>query len=178
MNDASSGRRSQAAALAEAFDQSFAIARAPDLPAWRDFLAVRISDAPYALPLADLGEIAPLGRITPLPGAAGACLGLAGLRGVITPVYDLRVLLDHPAPSGVARWLATLADARVALTFDAIEGHLRLPDASPVQFESDGRLIRGAVQTAAGLRPLVDISAVLAAIRRLARRIIDPTSDN
>jgi len=177
MNDVSSHLDSQASVLAQAFDRSFSLARTADLPAWSDFLAVRIAGAPYALPLADLGEIAPLGRITPLPDAAAACLGLAGLRSVITPVYDLRVLLGHPPAPGAGRWLTSLAGARVALAFDAIDGHLRLPGASPAQSEPDGRLVRDAVQTAAGLRPLVDVAAVLAAIRRLANRT-DPTSDH
>lgn len=177
MSETMSGLGSHAAALAEAFDRSFSMVRSAEVPAWSDFLAVRIGGDPYALPLGELGEITPLGRVTPLPDAPAACLGLAGLRSVITPVYDLRALLDYTPVPDSARWLATLAHASVAVAFDAIEGHLRLPASAVAPHEPDGRLVRDAVRTEAGLRPILDIPAALSAIGRLAGRT-DPTSDH
>lgn len=164
----------QARALAEAFDRGFAVARpaAPSKPS--DYLIVRIGGDPHAVPLLELAELVPLPRLTALPGSPAECLGLAGVRGVAVPVYDLRVLLGYAAGGETAPWLAILAAARVALTFDAVEGYLRLPDedvgAGTADDASARRHVRHALRAADTMMPVLDTGSLLAAIRSLAPR--------
>lgn len=171
MSEADPARSSRARELARAFDRSFAIARPAAPPALRDFLAIRVGGDSHAIALMEIAKLVPLGKLTALPGSPAECLGLAGVRGAVVPVYDLRALLGYPVGANTAPWLAILAGARVALTLDAIDGHLRLSDsgmsgAAPTGHSSH---IRHVVKTQDAVLPLVDIGSVLEAIRGLSR---------
>jgi chemotaxis signal transduction protein len=107
--------------------------------------------------------------IVPYPSRAAGALGLAAVRGIVAPVYDLRVLLGHARASGPPpRWLLLArAPEPVALAFDQLESYLRLPPrlvSSPEVEEHARRHVRGAVRSAEGVRPLIDVAAILAAI--------------
>ena len=164
----------RAAQLRRDFDRAFAEppARRPEAPV--DLLAIRLGTQPYALRLAEVAGLFVDKKLTRLPNSRPEFLGLAGFRGSVVPVYDLRLLLGH-AGAAAPRWLVTAAAGVVALAFDGFDGHLRLPQeaiAQPQRSAAVRRHVRGLVQAgaerspaAAGLlRPIVDLASVLEAI--------------
>ncbi|HUB07209.1 MAG TPA: chemotaxis protein CheW [Myxococcales bacterium] len=156
---------SAAAALRAAFDRSFAEAPAPAGPATEDLLAISIEGQPYALRLSELAGLFADRRVSPLPSPVPELLGLAGLRGRLLPVYDLRRMLGH-SPTRDCRWLVVAAAAPVALAFDELEGHVRLareaiaaaPAAHPEHLPE--------IAMRPTPRPVLRLASVLAAIQR------------
>lgn len=172
MSNRDPGLTTGARALAQAFDRSFAAVRAANPPLLRDFLAVRVGGDPYAIALADIAELVRRGRLTPLPNTPAECLGVAGLRGAVTPAYDLCVLLGYSSAAGAARWLAVIARARAALAFDEVEGLLRLREdalAGLGDAERPRRHLSGALQSNAVVRPVIDMGSIVETIGRVAR---------
>lgn len=145
----------RAAALRAQFDHGFAVAPSDDAAATTDYLAIRAGAAPHALRLADLAGLFADHRIAPLPSDVPGLLGLAGFRGAIVPVYDLRRLLGC-STAAPPRWLVIAACEPVGFAFDALDGHLRLTAA-----DLTGALIGGPVP-----RPVIDVAALVAALPR------------
>ena len=114
-------------------------------------------------------------KFTRVPHAAPEFLGIAGFRGSVVPVYDLRVLLGC-AGGEAPRWLVVAANSPVALAFDGFDGHLRLAlDAIAPQGpgESTRPHVRELVCVAASdspLRSLIDLDSVVASIQQRVRR--------
>src|SRR4051812_7736160 len=82
--------------LKRAFDGSFAAAPQRRDADTEDFLAIRLGCDPYALRLREIGGLFADRRISALPSGIVELLGIAGFRGTILPVYDLRMLLGYP----------------------------------------------------------------------------------
>ncbi len=66
-------------------------------------LAYRLGDEAYVSPLEQVTEILPLPSLTPLPLAQPWVLGIANLRGELTPVFDLLGVLGRGAVGQDAR---------------------------------------------------------------------------
>lgn len=161
----SSGFEGRAASLRQAFDAGFAAPRPVDPTPTEDFLAIRVGAEACALRLAEVAGLHADKKITRLPGAAAALLGIAGFRGTILPVYSLAGLLGRP-PEQAPRWLAVASGASIALGFEGFEGHLRIARAAvlPGQ-EAEGRFYgRSYVRAGDVLCPVIDLTAVIAAI--------------
>jgi len=141
--------------LRRSFDQAFAEApRVADATA-EDILAIRLGGNPYALRLSDIAGLHCDRKVVPVPSPVPALLGVASLRGVIAPIYDLGALLGY-APVTGPRWFALArGDKAIGLAFAIFEAHLRLPRAS----FSDG-----AVQAAGVVRRIIHMASVLEAI--------------
>jgi purine-binding chemotaxis protein CheW len=160
-----------AARLRRDFDRAFAepprVRRGPSL----DLLAIRLRGEPYALHLAGIAGLFADKPVTRLPTGVPEFLGIAGFRGNVVPVCDLRALLGY-AGDDAARWLVVLAARPVALAFDGFDGYLRLPRESIAQSTapSQTHVSELARETGGALRSLVDLDSVLAAIRRRARQ--------
>ena len=113
--------------LQREFDEGFARpagARHADSAA---YLLVRASGVALALPARALRGLEKGRAVVPLPGARGALLGVAGVRGQLVPAYGLGPLVSG-APAGGAAWLA-LASGRelVGLAFDELVGLFDVP---------------------------------------------------
>ncbi len=61
------------------------------------FVKVRVGSEMYALPIASVLEVAELGDLTALPGAAAGVLGLRNFHGQVLPVFDLAHVLGSSA---------------------------------------------------------------------------------
>ena len=63
-------------------------------------LVFRVGSYEYGIPVAEMREIARVGELRSIPGAAGGIIGFTALRGRLMPVFDLRERLGvpHPAP--------------------------------------------------------------------------------
>jgi chemotaxis signal transduction protein len=163
---------SRALEMRTEFDRSFAAAPRTEQVTLQDFLAIRVGADPYAIRLADIAGLFADRRITRLPSADPAFLGIAGLRGAVVPVYELGAFLGY-RPGEAWRWLLLIGGATLALAFESFEGHLRVPRASlaaqvgragPQDFIQDVLHVVGAV------RPIVQVTARLNAIEQAAQR--------
>jgi purine-binding chemotaxis protein CheW len=163
----------RATELRQAFDRSFAetpVARATELD---DLLDIRVALDPYAIHLDQVIGVFADKPVTALPGSFPELLGIAGFRGAIIPVYDLRTLLGYPR-GGSQRWLIlTAGETRIALAFDQFEGHTRVARTAIAQDsggETQRHHVREVVRTAEFIRPIVHLPSILEAIRKRARQ--------
>ena len=155
----------RAAEMRHAFDRTFAEPPRTELRETESFLAVRLGDDPYAIRLTETAGLFSDRKVTRLPSPVPELRGVAGLRGAVLPVYDLAALLGY-APASAARWLVVAKSAPVAFAFEVFEGQLRIDTAAVASH--DGATVREHVREAAlaadMVRPIVNLSSVLAAI--------------
>ncbi|HEX4227291.1 MAG TPA: chemotaxis protein CheW [Bryobacteraceae bacterium] len=79
----------------------------------------------YAIELRELAEAIPLGRCTPVPGAAAAFLGVINLRGELRPVVDLgRMVLNIENETSRSGFVLMLRrpGREIGLKVDRLEG--------------------------------------------------------
>ncbi len=162
----------RAADLRRAFDQSFAEARREQVVELESLLAIRVAGDPYGLRLGELTGLHACPRVTPLPTGVSSLLGIAGFRGILVPVYDLRVLLGYPQ-AGSPRWVALAHEesSAVGLAFDALEGQLRVAR-DAITLRSGGApatFVREVVSADAVVRPVVHVPSVLDVITQRMR---------
>src|ERR1039458_7695948 len=86
---------SKAAALRQAFDQSFALPPPPASQEVEDLLAIRVAGNPYAIRLRDIAGIVAGRKVVPVPAVRLDLLGLAGIRGGVVPVFGLASILGY-----------------------------------------------------------------------------------
>jgi chemotaxis signal transduction protein len=166
MIEAASQMAQRAAELRRAFDHGFAEPPSTGKSAYHDLLAIRLDEQHFALHLSDIAGLFADKKITPVPGASGFLLGIAGFRGVIAPVYDLQRLLGCPAVRN-PRWLVMAASASVGFAFAAFDGLLRVPASAitPHQQEDAQGITSGVVQDTGVPRPIIELSRALKAIQ-------------
>ncbi len=158
----------KAAELKRAFDRSFAEAPATERPSLEDFLAIRVGPDPYAVPLAAISGLYADRTVTRLPSPVTESLGIAGFRGSIVAVYDLRVILGYPTGE-TPRWLMVAAETPVGLAFDGFEAYLRFPLRAKAQagrVEQSHPYLQGVLRTADAVRPVVQLGPILEALKR------------
>lgn len=168
------GVTDRVADLRAGFDRSFAKPPPPQHAEFEELLAIRAGERRYALRLSQTSGLHSDRPVLPLPGPAPALLGITGFSGTVVPVYDLATLLGHPIPE-TPRWLVMVAGApALALAFNDLDGHLRVPTESIVG-EPDGHgmrdCLRGMVPLQGGMRPIVDMPSVRAAVNVLTGRL-------
>ncbi|MGA8709243.1 MAG: chemotaxis protein CheW [Steroidobacteraceae bacterium] len=163
---------SRAQEMRAAFDRSFAEPPLTEQAPLQDFLAIRVGTDPYAIRLTDIRGLFADRPVTLLPSDDSAFLGIAGVRGIVVPVYDLGALLGHP-PGALRRWLLLIGAASLALAFEAFEGHLRLPQAALAaqgRQERSGAFVQEVLHTGNSTRAIVQITAIFDAIEQGARQ--------
>ena len=126
-------------------------------------MRVLVADEHYALPVADVLEVAELGDVTPVPGAGPAVLGIRNLRGQVLPVVDLATIFEV-APGKAERIVIAERDGlRAGLAVDAVAGVEQLPEAT--EEVGSGHLV-GAALADGALVGVIDVESVLAAVQR------------
>jgi purine-binding chemotaxis protein CheW len=126
---------------------------------------VRVAAENYALPVADVLEVAELGEVTPIPGAGTAVLGVCNLRGQVLPVIDLATVFGLPA-SGQARVvIAERGGRKAGLAVESVAGVEQLPDAT--EGVESPHLV-GAALADGALVGVVDVGSVLDSVAELA----------
>ena len=124
---------------------------------------VQVADEHYALPVADVLEVAELGDVTPVPGAGPAVLGVRNLRGQVLPVVDLATIFEV-APGKAERIVIAERDGlRAGLAVDAVAGVEQLPEATE---EVGSCHLVGAALADGALVGVIDVESVLAAVQR------------
>jgi purine-binding chemotaxis protein CheW len=96
-------------------------------------------------------------RLLRLPGGPVGCLGLAGLRGKMVPVFDLAAVLGASAASPPGWLVVTQGEPPVAWAFDALDRLVHVP----------ADAVRPAAGSVAGLTHTVAIDGVAHAVLNL-----------
>jgi purine-binding chemotaxis protein CheW len=160
--------------LRDGFDRSFAEPPRHHDTEYVEMLAVRTGQRRYALRLSQTSALHCDRAVTPLPGPLPALVGIAGFSGTIMPVYDLGAVLGHPVAES-RRWLVVATGApHLALAFDDLDGHLRVPlDSIVAEPDGAGRggCLRGMVVLPGGTRPIVDVPSVRTAVHALTGHV-------
>lgn len=129
-------------------------------------LRVRSGREHYALPVEGVREIAPVGRISPVPGSPPEVLGVWNLRGDVMAVVDLAGVLGIEAGKPGRVVVAEAGDLHAALAVEEVIDVCSLPDArEPVESE----YLSGSVLVDRLPVGIVDLGAVLAGTARAER---------
>lgn len=138
-------------------------------------IVLRVGDARYALSMTAVAEVARVPPVTRVPGAPDWVAGVANWRGRILAVVDLRRVLGAPAGAAAGRLVVAGRDGvSVGLLADDVAGLLQLPEAGalpapPAGLGGAGALLAGTVVDGAGPVGLIDMAALFALRRGLAR---------
>ena len=120
---------------------------------------VGVAGEDYALPVADVLEIAEYGEVAPVPGAAPAVLGVRNLRGQVLPVVDLASVFGLARSGPPERIVVTDEGGRTAgLAVDSVVGVEPLPEARE---EAESPHLTGAALADGTLVGVVDVASVL-----------------
>jgi chemotaxis signal transduction protein len=172
MNQGLKGLVLRAEELRLLFDRSFESAAQLDMTVHENLLGIRVAGDPYAIRLSEISGLFLDKAATPLPGAVFGLNGVAAFRGIVVPVYDLRILLGY-GEGGYSRWLALSAPpTAVGLSFDRFENHFRVaPDTIAKQDLPGGQRehVREFLRLEETSRPIINLSSVLHAITTQAR---------
>jgi chemotaxis signal transduction protein len=120
---------SKAAELRSVFDRARAAPfRSGAEEQTEDLLAIRVSRDAYAIRVSEISGLVTDRRIVAFPSPIPELLGIAGIRGVLVPVYSLAMLLGYHAETERTRWLALCeTDDPIALVFSDFEGYVQVP---------------------------------------------------
>lgn len=147
--------------LRVAFDGSFAQPAMTDETALVDLLALRVGGAGYAMRVADIASLASDRKIVAVPTPIDEALGIAGIRGVVVPVYSLAVLLGHARPIASPRWLVVSAGPEpLAMAFDELDGFHRLPASALVPSSTPAPHLSHTVRIAGHHLAIVELHSI------------------
>jgi chemotaxis signal transduction protein len=144
------------------FDQSFAALAVRGAAEQLDFIAIRIAGDPYVLRLSEVASLHADRRLVAAPSLLPELRGIAGFRGILTPVYDLGALLGY-AHEATSKWLVVAQwPAPIAFAFGAFEAHLRVrADRVSLANSAASSAVNGAVQDDNGAVPLLHLPSLV-----------------
>ena len=159
------------AELRGGFDAAFAAPPPRHAEDSEALILIQAAGEALALNTRHIAGLARWRLILPVPSRIPELLGIAGIRGTLTPVYDLAALLGFPSQRPEPRWLAlTGQEMAAALAFNEFEGQVDVPRtclyvdrASPA-----GRHMGTMARIGSSVRAVIDVPAILDAIRRQA----------
>jgi purine-binding chemotaxis protein CheW len=117
-------------------------------------VTVRVGPELYALPVDAVLEVAEVDRLTLVPGAPSATLGLQNLRGSALPVFELAALLGVSGGDPSRIVVTECQGSRAGLAVDEVCDVGLLPDGGD---ESESPLLARAALTDAGLIGVLDL---------------------
>lgn len=121
---------------------------------------VRVGAERYALPVANVLEVARLGEIAPVPGAGGSSLGVRNHNGRVLPVFDLATVFGIPRVGSPQRIIvAEDAGRRAGLAIDEVMDVGPLPystEDTPSRFLNGSTLADGCVVGVVNVRGVLD----------------------
>jgi purine-binding chemotaxis protein CheW len=124
----------------------------------------RVGEENFALPVAQVLEVAELGPLAPVPGSPPSVLGVRNLRGQVLPVIDLGAVLGTAHENRGGKLVITEESGRRAgFVIDEVTDVAELP--GPVQ-DTDSPLLSGSALVQGDLVGIVDVGGVFAAVER------------
>jgi purine-binding chemotaxis protein CheW len=151
--------------LRAAFDAVFAEPFRTDAAETVELLALRLGGDGFAIRLTETAGLFADPKVTPVPSPVAELRGLAGVRGVLVPVYDLAALMGYP-PATQPRWLLTARHAQVGFAFEAFDGQLRVEAGALVAHEAAGETVSQVVRAAEFSGPIIQLNSLIAALAR------------
>lgn len=167
------------AALRQQFDTSFAEPRITSAAPQHKLLAIQLGAGRFALRLEETAGIHACPKVVPLPAATNGLLGIVGVRGRLLAVYRLATLLGVDPGSAPLRWLVVArTDDQLAFAVDSIEAYLHVGEAElyprTAHVAPGDEFYRELLSFDSSLRPVISISALVAAIRKQAHPPLAP----
>ena len=124
---------------------------------------VRVAGEAYALPVADVLEIADYGEVARVPGAPAAIRGVRNLRGQVLTVVDLASVLGlSPGLAAERIVVVECGGRRAGLAVDSVDDVEQLSEGSE---ETESPRLAGAVLTDGALVGLVNLESVLDSVQ-------------
>lgn len=163
------GHMMTAEQLRRAFDEAFA--RPPEERARddEDVLALRLGNDPYAIRLVDIAGVHLGQKVVPLPSPMRELSGVAALRGVLVPIYDLAALLGYPTTSGQRGFVLARATRPIGFACGVPERLVRLPRsafADAAHAPEQRAHLSGYVRVMDALRPVIDIGSIVQTVEK------------
>jgi purine-binding chemotaxis protein CheW len=163
--------------LRREFDRGFAHPPHTASEAGEHLLAIRVGGETYAVRLAEVAGLYVDRKVVALPSPVPELLGIVGIRGSISPVYDLGALLGYPL-DGVGRWLMSVGKTKlIGVAFPTFDGYVRAARqdfAREEGAESARRHVREVVRMGNAVRPVINLASVIEAITRRVR-VVGPS---
>ncbi|HUQ94027.1 MAG TPA: chemotaxis protein CheW [Bryobacteraceae bacterium] len=178
MNGYSASANGRLAAMRRAFDGAFAAPARLHEADLEPLLLIRAGGEALALRSLHIARLARTGRILPVPSRIPELLGITGIRGTLTAVFDLAALLGFSSGGAQPLWLALTRDETpVALAFDQVEGQIAAPRTSLYEQPSAAcEHIRQVAHIEPTARAVADIPAIVETLRRRAG-LINPDKE-
>lgn len=155
--------------IRRSFDASFARPLEQVEGSFEDLIAIRVANDQFALRLSELAGIHAWSRITALPGSQPALLGLSGIRGRVTAIYELARVLGYEREEAAPRWIALCrADAPIGIAIGEIDGYIRLGRSELRAIRRDERrlaYVDEAFERDSVVRGVLGMPALVAALR-------------
>jgi chemotaxis signal transduction protein len=167
MSETHGGTARHLARLKTDFDGSFAAAPPVGPPGEQvALLLLRVCGDRAAVRLSDIQGLLPCPPVVPVPSAAPALLGVAGVRGGIVPVFSLARLCGYPGDAEPPRWMLLCGEEPLGLAFSTFEGHVRAPASA---FEALGDV----PPRSASVSHLVDVGGAVGPLLAIPRILHD-----
>ena len=126
----------------------------------------RLGAESYALPVADVLEVAEVGTLTPVPGAPPSVLGVRNLRGQVLPVIDLAAVLGAREPQPATKLVvADNGGRRAGLAIDEVTD---VGEVVAEVHETESPFLSGSTLVEGELVGIVDVDEVFATVERSA----------
>lgn len=170
MIDTSARRSVTAVELCRAFDAAFAEPPPAASATGEGLLGIGLAGNAYAVRLSEMAGLFKDRHVTWLPSSQPDLLGVAGVRGLLVPVYDLPSLLGHPLAADPRWLLLILTPDPLGLAFERFEGQFRVPRERIVSSVA-GNVphVSQAVRTADLRRRVIDVASIVETIKSRAR---------
>lgn len=132
-------------------------------------IVFQLMDKEYGIPVSQVRSIEKIPHVTRVPGTAPFVKGVINLRGVVTPIIDLRLRFDLeevPYSDSTRAIIVTLGEKEVGLVVDAANDVI---DITPESIEPSPEVvgteevdyIKGVIKLERRLLILVDLEKVL-----------------
>ena len=157
------------AELRRAFDRSFATPPPSGAAEQQPLIVIRLAGETLVLRAGDITGITRRRRLVPLPSRTPELLGLAGIRGVLVPVFNLAAILALPFRAAEPGWFAlAVREAPIALAFDEFEGQVEVERTCLYDDQTAPARphIRQLVRIGPLVRPVIEVPSILEAIRK------------
>jgi chemotaxis signal transduction protein len=167
--------------LRTSFDQTFAVAPRAEAEPLISLISVRVINKPFVLRSEHITAIVKPTRITPFPSSIPESIGVAGIRGVLVPVFHLAPFLGLECPIGAVHWIVLAnRESPIGFAFDEFEGQVEVSK-SGLYFDEKGRgsgPSKLLARIGLSVRPLIDIPQIVEEIRKKAGLSRPARSDN
>jgi chemotaxis signal transduction protein len=161
------------AQLRGAFDRTFQLPyqlKAKDVEA---MIAFRTAGVPLAARVQHITGVIKRGVILPIPSIVSELLGVAVVRAVLVPIFDLAALLGLPHGSEPQWFMLMNRETPIALAFDALEGRVEVERKRFYVDETSShrKHIHQLAEIGSVVRAVIDVPGIMEAIRQSAGMI-------